>query len=169
MCFLVTSIKFFYFLYIDASSATEYTGHTTLGVAAVLCLLVFVAPLMVLCLFYHLKIFQWCLTWCNWVGQARYTRTVRCLSRLLQKQCNWRQREADLYLLFRFCFIVSLLSFCWRPLLNYLHTILIQINIQPIQYNSIFCLLSVSEAFLSLLMAGLVVILQPYKKLPTML
>ena len=66
MCFLATSVRLSYFMIIDLNS-TVNTNHcdSILGVTAVLCLLVFVVPLMVLLLFYHLKIFQQCLTWCK--------------------------------------------------------------------------------------------------------
>ena len=169
MCFLVTSIKSFYFIYIDASSATEHTGHATLGVAAVLCLLVFVVPQMAVLLFYHLKIFQRCLTWCKLDRPGIHALLDAYQGCFKNSATDGKERRyfAGLYLLFRFCFIVFVVfpftSIAQLPPYNpnpnpYQY----QNPTNPIQFNILP--LSLSEAFLSLLMAGLVVILQPYRK-----
>ena len=77
MRFLVTSAKLLTFNTVTNASTREgvyyydanlsYFGwpHAVYGVLAILCLLVFVVPLTIVLLFYHLKSFQRCLTRCK--------------------------------------------------------------------------------------------------------
>ena len=161
MCFLATSVKLSYFSIIDLNStlntnrSIDVTEQVVLSVTAVLCLLVFAAPLMIILLFYHLKIFQQCLTWCKLdrPGLHALVDAYQGCFKNIATDGKERRYFAGFYLLFRFCY----LAFVLLPF-----TLL-----TPMSYNDILVArlaLQVSEACLSLLMAGLVVILQPYKK-----
>ena len=154
---------------VDVNS-TNHTNsvaeHAVLGVTAVLCLLVFVVPLMVLLLFYHLKIFQQCLTWCKLDRPGLHALVDAYQGCFKNSATDGKERRyfAGLYLLFRFCY----LSFVVLPftLLEQMPSFkILYIKYFPLGVSFTFLPLSVSEACLSFLMAGLVVILQ---KLPTM-
>ena len=177
MRFLAISVKLSYFIVTDANSTLNTNlsidvEHTVLGVIAVLCLLVFVVPLMVLLLFYHLKIFQQCLTWCKMDRPGLHALVDAYQGCFKNSATDGKERRyfAGLYLLFRFCYlafvvlpftlITTMPSFQSHTKDNF--------TINVLLLNDQLLRLSVSEVCLSFLMAGLVVILQPYKKLPTM-
>ena len=115
MCFLATSVKLSYFIIIDLKSTLNtnhsinvtVAEHAVLGVTAILCLLVFVVPLMVLLLFYHLKIFQQCLTWCKLdrPGLHALVDAYQGCFKNIATDGKERRYFAGLYLLFRFCYL----------------------------------------------------------------
>ena len=73
MKFLTVSVKLLQYVAMEVitedlmdCSNRNTNEHVVLGIVAVLCLLVFVVPPILVLLFYHLKIFQQCrLTWCK--------------------------------------------------------------------------------------------------------
>ena len=162
MCFLTTSTKLLQFIALEQNSSafklnnnSIVTEHAVLGVTAVLCLLVFVVPLMVLLLFYHLKIFQQCLTWCKLdrPGLHALVDAYQGCFKNIATDGKERRYFAGIYLLFRICFLASsfvLISSFFND------TTLADKTCQP--------QLAGSETGLCFVMSGLVVILQPYKK-----
>ena len=162
MCFLATSFKLSYFIIIDLSaSSITYAKHAVLGVTAVLCLLVFVVPLMVLLLFYHLKIFRQCLTWCKLdrPGLHALVDAYQGCFKNIATDGKERRYFAGLYLLFRLCYF----AFVALPITSY--TRVKYYHSPNDKYNSMeYTLLAVCKACLCFVMAGLVLLLQPYKK-----
>ena len=168
MCFLVTSIKLSYFIVIDVNSTNNInrsidvlTEHAVLGVTAVLCLLVFVVPLMVLLLFYHLKIFRQCLTWCKLDRPGLHALVDAYQGCFKNSATDGKERRyfAGLYLLFRLCYF----AFVALPITSY--TRVKYYHSPNDKYNSMeYTLLAVCKACLCFVMAGLVLLLQPYKK-----
>ena len=124
MCFLATSVRLSYFMIIDLNS-TVNTNHcdSILGVTAVLCLLVFVVPLMVLLLFYHLKIFQQCLTWCK-LDRPGLRALVDAYQGCFKNSATDKERKyfAGLYLLFQFCYLGFVVyHWSWPQCLHFNH------------------------------------------------
>ena len=147
----------------NASSIDHYMAeHVVLGIVAVLCLLVFVVPPMVVLLFYHLKIFQWCLTWCKLDRPGLHALVDAyqgCFKNSATDDIEARY-FAGLYLLFRFGYLALIV------LPSSFYTLLISLDVQNgcNIFETSYIPLSVSEACLSFIMTGLVVIMRPYKK-----
>ena len=168
MRFLVVSIKVLQFTFVvqnnGLSSVTAfyydanlpYFGwpHALLGVFAVLCLLVFVFPQIFVFLFYHLKIFQKCLSCCKLDRpglQALVDAYQGCFKNSASDNVE-RRYFAGIYLFFRLYIGVFFLGIFIAP---FVATNPSTINVSPIL---------IIEASWSFLLAGLVILLRPYKK-----
>ena len=112
---------------------------------------------MVLLLFYHLKIFQQCLTWCKLdrPGLHALVDAYQGCFKNIATDGKERRYFAGLYLLFRFCFLASSFVLISSFFIN-----------NATNWEDLTCqpLLVASETSICLVMSGLVVILQPYKK-----
>ena len=144
MRFLAVSVRLLQLIVLDLQS-TNYehlTENIALAVLAILCLLVFVVFPMAVLLLYHFKIFQRCLTWCklNRPGLHALVDAYQGCFKNSATDGSERRYFAGIYLLFRF-FYVSVF-------------VLISVNY----------LIQLSQPCLCFVMAGLVVILRPYKK-----
>ena len=152
----------------DLQSTNEHlTENIALAVLAVLCLLVFVVLPMSVLLFYHFKIFQRCLTWCN-LDRPGLHALVDAYQGCFKNSAtdgNERRYFAGMYLLFRFIFIAIVGIFLSSLTILYSQ---LQLQLQLQNKASSLLIIGPTGAGLSLLMGGLVVILQPYKKLLTM-
>ena len=130
--------------YYDANMKYFGLPHAVYGALAIVCLLMFVLAPITVTLFYHLKSFQQCLTLCNLdrpVLHAPVDAYQGCFKNFATDGSE-RRYFAGIYLLFRFGYVTYMLSYPFsgsRPLLIY-------------------------ELCLSLLMAALIIVLQPYKK-----
>ena len=152
MRFLAVSVKLLQFIAIDAQSPFPLETmpvHATLGTIAVLCLIVFVLFPMAVLFLYHLKIFQRFLTWCRLDRPGLHALVDAYQGCFKNSATDGRERRyfAGIHLLFRFCSVVSFVFF-QNSLLFRLH-----LNV-----------LGTSEICLSVVMIGLVLILQPYKQ-----
>ena len=157
MRFLVISAKLLQFIAIDAQSPSPLETmpvHATLGTIAVLCLIVFNLLPMAVVLLYHLKIFQQFLTWCRLDRPGLHALVDAYQGCFKNSATDGKERRyfAGIYLLFRFCyvafFVTSLSPVVFFPVQN--------IALNP---------LATSEVCLSVVMIGLVLILQPYKQI----
>ena len=153
--FLAVSLKLLHFIIIDAQSRSPLKTmpvHATLGAIAVLCLIVFVFFPMAVLFVYHFKIFQQFLAFykLNRPGLQALVDAYQGCFKNSATDGKERRYFAGIYLLFRFCFITSLIFFIHNPFL------MIQ--------NKYFTFLGTVEVCLSAIMIGLVLILQPYKQ-----
>ena len=143
MRFLAVSVKLLQLIFLNLQSSNEYlVENIALAVLAVLCLLVFVILPLAVLLLYHLKIFRRCLTRCKLDRPGLHALVDAYQGCFKNSATDGSERRyfAGIYLLFRFCFVaVFVLS-----TLNYM--------------------IIISQPCLCFVMAGLVVILQPYKK-----
>ena len=143
MRFLAVSVKLLQLIVVDLQSTNKHlTENIALTVLAVLCLLVFVVFTMTILLLYHLKIFQRCLTYCRLDRPGLHALVDAYQGCFKNSATDGSERRyvAGIYLLFRFCYAL--------------------VFVLP---NSSYSIL-LSQPILCFLMAGLVVLLQPYKK-----
>ena len=145
MRFLTVSVKLLQLIVFDLQS-TNYehlaAENIALAVLAVLCLLVFIALPMAFLLLYHLKIFRRCLTRCK-LDRPGLHAVVDAYQGCFKNSAtdgSERRYFAGIYLLFRFCYVAIFVF----PTSNYV--------------------IILSQPCLCFIVAGLVVILQPYKK-----
>ena len=145
MRFLAVSVKLLQVIvfYLQSTNYEHLAAESVaLAVLAILCLLVFVVLPMAILLLYHHKIFQRCLTRCKLdrPGLHAVVDTYQGCFKNSATDGSERRYIAGIYLLFRFCYVAIFLL----PTSNYVITL--------------------SQPCLCLIVAGLVVILQPYKK-----
>ena len=123
-------------------------------VFAILCLLVFVFPLIFIFLFYHLKIFQKCLSCCK-LDRPGLTALVDSYQGCFKNSARdnvERRYFAGIYLFFRLYIGLFLIGIFIAP---FVATNPSTINVSPIL---------LIEASWSFLLAGLIILLRPYKK-----
>ena len=143
------------------NSSIDVAEHVVLGVTAVLCLLVFVVPLMILLLFFHLQCFQRCLTWCKLDRHGLHALVDAYQGCYKNSATDGSERRyfAGIYLLFRFCYC----AFVVLPIISYTRVRYTHTSDEA-DITMELILLAVCKACLSFVMAGLVLLLQPYKK-----
>ena len=168
MRFLAVSIKVLQYTFVVQNNSGEsviafyydanipYFGwpHAVLGVFAILCLLVFVFPLIFIFLFYHLKIFQKCLSCCK-LDRPGLTALVDSYQGCFKNSARdnvERRYFAGIYLFFRLYIGLFLIGIFIAP---FVATNPSTINVSPIL---------LIEASWSFLLAGLIILLRPYKK-----
>ena len=157
MRFFAVSVKLLQLVVIELRATNENLGGTVaLAVLAVLCQLVFVVLPMAVLLLYHLKIFRQGLTCCKLDRPGLHAVVDAYQGCFKSSATNGSERRyfAGIYLLFRFCFIAIVapcLSFV-LPIYNQTSSFTFAIVVGPIWGG------------VSLLMGGLVTILQPYKR-----
>ena len=134
-------LNYKYFLFLS-------TPDLLLIIISALSLLLFIFPLMTILLFYHLKIFQQCLTCCKLdrSGLHALVDTYQGCFKNAATDGSERRYFAGLYLFFHFFYLLPITL----PL-TYLYPFFIYLIILP-------------EILMSLLMIGIVVILRPYKR-----
>ena len=140
--------------YYDANIPYFGWSHALLGVFAILCLLVFVFPLIFILLFYHLKIFQKCLSCCK-LDRPGLTALVDSYQGCFKNSASddvERRYFAGIYLFFRLYIGLFLIGIPIAPILSNKPA---GLNLSPIL---------IVEAGWSFLLAGLVILLRPYKK-----
>ena len=168
MRFLAVSIKVLQYTFVVQNDSGEsvigfyydanipYFGwpHALLGVFAILCLLVFVFPLIFILLFYHLKIFQKFLSCCKLdrPGLAALVDSYQGCFKNSASDNVERRYFAGIYLFFRLYIGVVFFGIFVAPLI-------VGVDI-PIYFSPILII----EAGWSFLLAGLVILLKPYKK-----
>ena len=154
MRFLAVSVKLLLFMRMDQKfSSFSPILPVPLVVIPILCLLVFVILPMAVLLLYPFKIFQRCLTWCRLDRpglHALMDAYQGCFKNSATDGSEGRY-FAGIYLLFRFCY-VAILVFSLSP-------VFISSSLSPWLTP-----LPLSGACLSFVLAGLVLILRPYKK-----
>ena len=147
--FVIDSKKEVAFYY-DASMPYFGLPHGLLGTFGLLCLVLFVFPLIITFLFYHLKIFQKCLSLCK-LDRPGLHALVDAYQGCFKNSARdgvERRFFAGIYLLFRaYIIVIALGSYFVR-----------------LNHTSTNMLVLVIESSLSFLMAGLVVLLRPYKR-----
>ena len=139
--------------YYNANLAYFGWPHALLGVFAIVCLLVFVTLPVLILLFYHLKIFQKCLSWCKLDRpglQALVDAYQGCFKNSATDGVE-RRYFAGLFLMFRWY-----IAFLIFPRIRFIS---IGYGILPIPIP-----ITAIESAISLLMSGMVVLLRPYKK-----
>ena len=147
--FVIDSKKEVAFYY-DASMPYFGLPHGLLGTFGLLCLVLFVFPLIITFLFYHLKIFQKCLSVCKLDRPGLHALVDAYQGCFKNSASDGVERRffAGIYLLFRaYIIVIALGSYFVR--LNHTSTNIIVLAI---------------ESSLSFIMAGLVVLLRPYKR-----
>ena len=155
MKFLTVSVKLLQYIALEVKTEASMNNtleHVVLGIVAVLCLLVFVVPPMVVLLFYHLKIFQRCLTWCK-LDRPGLHALVNAYQGCFKNSATdgvERRYFAGIYLLFRFCYLLFIFFFTFFS------------NFHSFDINNLP--LAIYEACVSFIMAGVIVMMQPYKK-----
>ena len=158
MCFLATSVKLLKFtfvmnetpdheyytvsFYYDANLSYFGWPHAVYGVLAILCLLVFVVPLTIVLLFYHLKSFQRCLTRCKLDRPGLHALVDAYQGCFKNSATDGSERRyfAGIYLLFRFFYVAVIVA--------------------PI--NGVLFL--VTEICLSFVLAVVIILFRPYKQ-----
>ena len=157
MRFLAVSVKVLMFITFDSKFASSQVAPVPLVIIPILCLLVFVILPMAVLLLYPLKIFQRCLTCCRLDRPGLHALVDAYQGCFKNSATDGREGRyfAGLFLLFRFCYVTALV-FPLNPIFT------------PdwLQENAYLWILALpsSAACLSFVMAGLVLILQPYKK-----
>ena len=148
MKFLAVSVKLMYItiLVIDQHihfSLSKSLPNLLLIIISAMSLLLFIFPLMAILLFYHLKIFQQCLTCCKLdrPGLHALVDVYQGCFKNAATDGSERRYFAGIYLFIRF--------FCFLPL-----------TLPLMQINFII----LPEILMSFLMIGIVVILRPYKR-----
>ena len=149
MRFLAVSVKLLMFITFDSIFASSKLAPLPLVVIPILCLLVFVIFPMSVLLLYPFKIFQRCLTCCRLDRPGLYALVDAYQGCFKNSATDGSEGRyfAGLYLLFRFCYAIAILV----------------ISLSPSLRNQSLAL-QLSGACLSFLLAGLVLILRPYKK-----
>ena len=126
MRFLATSVKLLQFtpvydeekifshlaFYYDANLLYFGWPHVVYGVLAIVCLLVFVVPPMVVLLFYHLQCFQRCLTCCKLDRPGLHALVDVCQGCFKNSATDGSERRyfAGICLLFRALYVSSFIS-----------------------------------------------------------
>ena len=133
--------------YYDANLSYFGWPHAAYGVLAILCLLVFVVTPTVVLLFYHLQSFQRCLTRCKLDRPGLHALVDAYQGCFKNSATDGSERRyfAGIFLLFRFCYVVSIIS---TP---------------SISTTSGVYIIIVSEVSLSIILAAIIVMLRPYK------
>ena len=130
--------------YYDAN--LDYFGwpHAAYGVLAIVCLLVFVLPPLTVLLFYHLKIFQRCLSWCKLDRPGLHALVDAYQGCFKNSATDGVERRyfAGIYFLFRLYILFAIFSSSFSNL-----KFIIQLSLSIV-----------------LLMAGTLSLLRPYKK-----
>ena len=161
MRFLAVSVKLLQFVTIDQtlsySALLSLAQAITLVLVAVLCLLVFVILPMAVLLLYPFMIFQRCLTCCKLDRPGLHALVDAYQGCFKNSATDGSEMRyfAGLYLLFRFCY-VALLLFPLRTL-KYYNSVINSENYR--------LALLIAEASICFLLAGLVLLLRPYKKI----
>ena len=137
--------------YYDASMPYFGLPHGLLGIFGLLCLVLFVFPLIITFLFYHLKVFHKCLSVCKLDRPGLHALVDAYQGCFKNSASDGVERRffAGIYLLFRaYIIVIGLGSYFARS------------------YNTAANLLGILilEGSLSFIMAGLVVLLRPYKR-----
>ena len=106
------STKDYAAFYYDANLSYFGWPHAACGVLAILCLLVFVVTPTIVFLFYHLKSFQRCLTRCKLNRPGLYALVDAYQGCFKNSATDGSERRyfAGLYLLFRFCYVIFLVT-----------------------------------------------------------
>ena len=161
MRFLAVSVKLLQFVTIDQtlsySALLSLAQAITLVLVAIVCLLVFVILPMAVLLLYPFMIFQRCLTCCKLDRPGLHALVDAyqgCFKNSATDDSEMRY-FAGLYLLFRFCYVAILVF----PL----STLKYHDTANNAAYYDIA--LPVAEACLGFLLAGLVLLLRPYKNI----
>ena len=151
MRFLAVSVKLLMLITFDSKFASSQVAPVPLVVIPILCLLVFVILPMAVLLLYPFKIFQRCLTCCR-LDRPSLHAIVDAYQGCFKNsatdgsECRY---FAGLYLLLRFSYAVLVFS----------------LSLALYHQTQLFLMaLPLSGACLSFLLAGLVLILRPYKK-----
>ena len=155
MQFLAVSVKIFYIFYLEHFFPGPV--NSLLVVLATVSLLAFVFPLMTILLFYHLKIFQRCLTCCklNRPGLHALVDAYQGCFKNSATDGSERRYFAGLYLFFRFLYLVAV------AIVTIINAYLFVFT--P-SYFFIYMTILPIEGCMGFLTAGIVVILRPYKK-----
>ena len=135
--------------YYDASMPYFGLPHGLLGTFGLLCLVLFVFPLIITFLFYHLKIFQKCLSLCKLDRPGLHALVDAYQGCFKNSASDGVERRffAGIYLLFRaYIIVIALGSYFARS------------------YDTHILGILIIESSLSFIMAGLVVLLRPYKR-----
>ena len=151
MRFLAVSVKLLLFIRMDQMfSSSSPVFPVPLVIIPILCLLVFVILPTAVLLLYPFKIFQRCLTCCKLDRPGLHALVDAYQGCFKNSATDGSERRyfAGIYLLFRFCYVAILVLF------------LITSSYTP----QGFFILPLSAAYLSFVLAGLVLILRPYKK-----
>ena len=153
MRFLAVSVKLLLFIAFDSVFASSQIFPVPLVIIPTLCLLVFVILPMAVLLLYPFKIFQRCLTCCKLDRPGLHALVDAYQGCFKNSATDGSERRyfAGIYLLFRFCYVAILI-----PLFSPVFT--------PSLIRDLFFFLPLSAACLSFVLAGLVLILRPYKK-----
>ena len=154
MRFLAVSIKLLMLITFDSKFGSSQVAPVPLVIIPILCLLVFVILPMAVLLLYPFKIFQQCLTYYRLDRPGLHALVDAYQGCFKNSATDGTERRyfTGLYLLFRFSYIAVLVFS-------------ISIAYSAIKQDQLFTLvLPLSGASLSFVMAGLVLILRPYKK-----
>ena len=153
MRFLAVSVKLLLFIAFDSIFASSQIAPVPLVIIPILCLLVFVILPMAVLLLYPFKIFQRCLTCCKFDRPGLHALVDAYQGCFKNSATDGSEGRyfAGIYLLFRFCYVAILIPFL-SPVFTYSFT------------PQGFFILPLSAACLSFVLAGLVLILRPYKK-----
>ena len=132
--------------YYDANLPYFGPSHAVYGVLAIVCLLVFVVPPMVVLLFYHLQCFQRCLTCCKLDRPGLHALVDVCQGCFKNSATDGSERRyfAGICLLFRVLYVSSFFSLATLP--------------------TAFVFTITGGVCISFVLAAMVVILRPYKK-----
>ena len=164
MRFLAVSVKLLMLITFDYKFASSQVAPVPLVIIPILCLLVFVILPMVVLLLYPFKIFQRCLTCCRLDRPGLHALVDAYQGCFKNSVTDGREGRyfAGLYLLFRF-FYVTALVFPLNPIFISSWT---QTYYEYYGENNFLWRLALpsSAACLSFVLAGLVLLLQPYKK-----
>ena len=157
MRFLAVSVKLLMFITLDSKFASSQVAPVPLVIIPILCLLVFVILPMAVLLLYPFKIFQRCLTCCRLDRPGLHALVDAYQGCFKNSATDGQERRyfAGIYLLFRFFYVAVLVFF-----LNSVIFIAYLVR----QNTAWLIALPSSIACLSFLLAGLVLILQPYRK-----
>ena len=133
--------------YYDANLKYFGRPHAAYGVLAIVCLLVFVVPPVTVLLFYHLKIFQRCLSWCKLDRPGLHALVDAYQGCFKNSATDGVERRyfAGIYFLFRLSIILMIFFSSFS------------------KFNAFRLLMA--EFSLSLLMAGVLSVLRPYKRI----
>ena len=146
----IVSIFYRYYIVFHSFSkiSLNYSLYLILIIISAMSLLLFIFPLMTILLFYHLKIFQQCLTCCKLdrPGLHALVDAYQGCFKNAATDGSERRYFAGLYLFFRFFYLLL--------------TTLPLTFLFPFLFN----LIILPEILMSFLMIGIVAILRPYKQ-----
>ena len=148
MRFLAVSVKLLMFITFDSKFGSSQVAPAPLVIIPILCLLVFVILPMAVLLLYPFKIFQRCLTCCRLDRPGLHALVDAYQGCFKNSATDGTERRyfAGFCLLFRFCYVASFVS----SVLNF--------------ENDPTTIPLILGASFSFVLAGLVLILRPYKK-----